>query len=150
VTWLSLLLVVFVSQLSPLYSVLGGDKKCTYLPYVGSKPHYYASRTVWSDNGYFIIEHNYNRFIAEVIVFAYDPKHRHFVRTMLMRDGTYEIATSPGAIDGVWTWTTLALPDSPKPYRLRLRSTGELSYAFFYSNGPARGACRAAVSHAST
>lgn len=76
----------------------------------------FFSDTTPTPDGLLLVQRNYAPGFSEIIVFAFDVKHRRYTRTQLTDDGRYKAATSPGPVNGTWSWTnipTSAVPTFP-------------------------------------
>ena len=127
------------SQLASLDGVIGGTRNCAYFPSPKVAAHrFYSEGSVTSD-GSFLLEQYYNRGISELSVVGFDSAKHRFVRTKVSKDGTADIATSPGPLNSAWKWTSVAGAQRGATTTIAARNDG--SYAFRASNAPGSGTC---------
>jgi mono/diheme cytochrome c family protein len=125
-----------------LYRAIGGSRACTYLPKPRVAPHHFRALTAVTTDGQFLVEHFYNRGISEISVLGFDAAHHRFVRTKLSKDGTVDIAVSPGFASGAWAWTDITGSSRPRTVTTIAPQT-DGSYAFRATNDPGIGSCGA-------
>jgi mono/diheme cytochrome c family protein len=129
------------AQLASLDGVIGGARNCAYFPSPKVAAHHFYSEGSVTPDGSFLLEQYYNRGISELSVVGFDSAKHRFVRTKLSKDGTADIATSPGPLSSAWKWTSVAGAQPGATTTIAARDDG--SYAFRASNAPGSGMCGA-------
>ena len=123
------LAVALRAPLVPLYKLFAPRLSCVWSE-PGHKPDRFASTNAISPDGQFIVQRNFESGFSEVIVYSYSQQHHQYVRTQITNAGDYYVATSPGLVNGTWTFTNVpmkAMPHVPAII-LRLNSQGQWIY----------------------
>jgi hypothetical protein len=87
-----------------------------------------------------LYQRNYASGFEEIIVYAYDSQRHRYVRTQLSNDGYYDAATSPGPVNGTWTFRDV--PQLGKKQSvIWWKRTGGIS-RYWYDGVAGSGECR--------
>ncbi len=71
----------------------------------GRPADHFSSENSRTPGNTMLQQRNYSSKFEELIVYAYDGRLHRYVRTQISNDGYYDVATSPGPVNGTWTFT---------------------------------------------
>jgi hypothetical protein len=105
-TIMAIIAATLGSPLGPLYEIFGARESCVWNDHK-NPPYHFTSESQFSPDKVFLIQWNHAPGFSEIIVYTYDKQSHRFARTQLDDQGRYAAATSPGPIDGEWTFTNV-------------------------------------------